>query len=172
MKVKKSVLPTFQSQSQSRSRLSVLKRLLQKGETATQEDLRDHLKNHGHSVTQTTISRDLRRLGAVKMLDDQGRTVYCLITDKIPDINNNSILASNVKNTLQGLVLEMHHNGSLIVIRTEPGSASLVARELDVHRPAGILGTIAGDDTVFVAPPQIRNLNRVLNQLKEFLAFQ
>ncbi|MBK9041328.1 MAG: arginine repressor [Bdellovibrionales bacterium] len=153
------------SRSKSDSRLLALRRILFKGVLTTQEDLRNQLESEGFSTTQTTVSRDLRRLGAVKMLDDQGHTVYRLISSEAPPA-----LAENVKSALQGLVVEMKHNGSLIVIRTEPGSASLIARELDIHRPAEILGTIAGDDTVFVAPPHIKNLDRVFSALKKFLA--
>lgn len=147
------------------ARLRVLRRILSQSELTTQEDLREQLEDEGFSVTQTTVSRDLRRLGAVKMLDDQGQTVYRLMT---PD--SSSPLSESFKSALHGLVIEINHNGSLIVIRTEPGSASLVARELDIHRPAGILGTIAGDDTVFVAPPHVKNLDRVMILLKKFLS--
>lgn len=129
----------------SAQRLNSLRELLSAGEISTQEELAEELNRQKFVVTQSTISRDLRRLGAVKTQDSTGRTVY-----RMPDEISAPVPMAN--SGLRNLLVDIEHNGSMIVIHTTPGSASLVARQLDHSRPQGILGTIAGDDTIFVAP--------------------
>ena len=129
----------------SAQRLNSLRELLSAGEISTQEELAEELSRQKFVVTQSTISRDLRRLGAVKTQDSTGRTVY-----RMPDEISAPVPMAN--SGLRNLLVDIEHNGSMIVIHTTPGSASLVARQLDHSRPRGILGTIAGDDTIFVAP--------------------
>ncbi len=123
-------------------RLDALRKLLENGELTTQEELRTKLEREGYEVTQSTVSRDLRKLGAVRALDAAGRTVYRLSPELEPALSSN----------LSGMVKSVDDNGMMIVIHTVVGSASLVARHLDRVRPEEILGTIAGDDTIFVAP--------------------
>ena len=118
----------------ARRRLEVLRELLSQGALSTQDELREELEARKFEVTQSTISRDLRRLGAVKTLDTQGRTVYRLSMEPVAPVPTASV---------RDLVLSILTNGSIIVIRTLPGSASLVAVHLDRVRPDGILGTIA-----------------------------
>lgn len=135
--------PERESRSESQERLDALRKLLSSGLLSSQEELRLELINRKFDVTQSTISRDLRRLGAVRGVDGSGRAVY-----RMPEESNIPIRASS----LRDLVLSMKSNGTLIVIKTSPGSASLVARHLDQTNPGkAILGTIAGDDTIFVA---------------------
>ncbi len=126
------------------SRLVALRRLLVQAELSSQEDLRDSLKRQGFKVTQATVSRDLRKLGAIRVLATGGKTAYRL---------NESAPESAQPRSLRELVVDIQANDSMIVIHTTLGSASLVARHLDLTKPGGIIGTIAGDDTIFVAPP-------------------
>lgn len=127
----------------SKGRTDALRKLLSGGELSTQEELRDKLEKQNFDVTQSTISRDLRKLGAVRAIDTDGRNVYRLPDEFEPPLSTEGPSA---------LVQEIRTNGTLIVIQTAVGSASLVARYLDNARPANILGTIAGDDTIFIAP--------------------
>lgn len=139
----------------SRLRLSALRKLLADGEISTQEELADELRRLDFDITQSTISRDLRRVGAVKTVNAEGETVYRLsheMTAVAP------ILASSLKH----LLLDIQHNDSMIVIHTAAGSASLVARHLDQLRPEGILGTIAGDDTIFVAAASKNKIKSII----------
>lgn len=142
----------------AKSRLEALRKLLSDGELSTQDELREELLRLKFDVTQSTISRDLRRLGAVKAVDPDGRTTY-----RLPD----EVTAPVATSSLRDLVTEIAHNGSIIVIHTTPGSASLVARHLDHYRPGGILGTLAGDDTIFVAPASIRDLKASIREIEE-----
>jgi transcriptional regulator of arginine metabolism len=140
-------------------RLNALRKLLEEGEASTQEDLVRELKAQKFSVTQSTISRDLSRLNAVKARDATGRVVY-----RLPD----DIMApAPAVSDMKGLLVDIHHNESLIVIKTTPGSASLLARLLDTSKPEGILGTIAGDDTIFVAPLSEKKINQTISKIRE-----
>jgi transcriptional regulator of arginine metabolism len=139
-------------------RLEFLKDVLTSGFVGTQDELCDKLAHQGYDVTQSTISRDLRRLGAVKAIDDQGRTVYRFTVDAVVPVRNAS---------LSELVTRIEDNGAIIVIHTTLGSASLVALHLDRHKPAGILGTIAGDDTIFVAPASLKGIRSTIASIRE-----
>jgi transcriptional regulator of arginine metabolism len=131
--------------------LNALRKLLATGDSSTQEDLVEALHSQKYSVTQSTISRDLRRLGAIKAQDSSGRTVY-----RLPD--DPSVASFVPSPGLKGLLIDIQHNGAMIVLHTTPGSASLVARHLDQTKPEGILGTIAGDDTIFVVPASMKKI--------------
>ena len=127
----------------TRARLAFLRGLLQEGKLGTQEEFAEALSNEGYLVSQSTVSRDLRKIGAIKMIDAENRTIYRL---------NEEVAVKQVAGTLNQLITQIEHNGAMIVLHTQPGSASLIARHLDETKPNGMLGTIAGDDTIFVAP--------------------
>lgn len=142
-------------------RLAVLKKILESGKNSSQEDVREMLELKGYDVNQSTISRDLRKLGAIKGTDSKGRTIY-----RLSEISQE---ATFVNQSLGDLILNINHNDSLIVIQTTPGSASLIARQLDLLRPGGILGTIAGDDTIFVAPSKEVSIRQTITAIRDSL---
>ncbi len=143
----------------AKTRLNALRGLLLEGELSTQEELRGKLEKQDYDVTQSTISRDLKKLGAIRAVDPEGRTVYRLSPEHEP---------TGVPGTLADMVQSIDSNGSIIVIHTAVGSAPLVARHLDRLRPGGILGTIAGDDTIFVAPSATssRSVNETMRAIQ------
>jgi transcriptional regulator of arginine metabolism len=120
-------------------RLETLRTLLAEGKLSTQDELRMKLEKQRFRVTQSTISRDLRKIGAVRAVDADGNTVY-----RLPVVES----AEDAKTEI---VRNVQANGSMVVIHTVPGAASMVARQIDFRRSGEFLGTIAGDDTVFVA---------------------
>ena len=140
-------------------RFNILRKLLESGKSSTQEELREVLEQKGFDVNQSTISRDLKKLNAIKGTDSKGRTVYRL--------SENSAETSFVSQSVPDLITNISHNDSMIVIHTSPGSASLVARHLDMNRPANILGTIAGDDTIFVAPSKEYSIKQTIAAIRE-----
>lgn len=142
--------------SDTKSRLLALRKLLAQERASTQEELREQLEKLDFDVTQSTVSRDLRRLGAARVIDSSGRAVYRLAPDPMPARTD----------AIADMILSLRHNGSLIVIQTSPGSASLVARQIDLLRGLGILGTIAGDDAIFVAPSSTRDMDNLVRKLK------
>jgi transcriptional regulator of arginine metabolism len=133
-------------------RRTVLRQLLERETITSQEDLRARLANRGHHVAQTTISRDLAAIGARKVTDQAGGH-YALAE---PGAVANGL--HTVAERMRLFVVSIEASGTLVVVKTPPGSAHSVAVALDASTPEAIpelLGTIAGDDTMFVAarPP-------------------
>lgn len=143
-----------------KTRLEFLRQLLAEGDLSTQEDLVEKLEKNHFSVTQSTVSRDLRKLGAIRAIDGKGRTVYRLPEEMFVPVKSSS---------LNEMVTSIQSNTSLIVIRTHPGSASLVGRFVDMTFSDEILGCIAGDDTVFVAPQSQRETNNLQKKIEKAL---
>jgi len=151
----------------SKSNISVVdavKNLLANGNITTQENIRLSLSKQGIVVNQSKISRLLRKLGAVKMFNHQKEAVYSLPLEPLPPPQYSP---------LGQLVLNIMANETMIVIRTNPGSASLIARLLDHHyQELQILGTLAGDDTLFVVPKSIKTLKKLTVSIKKLLGGQ
>ena len=147
--------------NESQNRLAVLSQLIREGKASNQEDLAKALKQKKFHVTQSTISRDLRRIGAVKTFTSDGDIIY-----KLPD--DPTILPPTVSHALGNMLIDIQYNESMIVLHTTPGSASLVARHFDSMRASlGILGTIAGDDTIFIAPASVKGMATLIKKIKE-----
>lgn len=118
---------------------------LRGGGIGSQEELVARLGLAGISATQTTVSRDLDELGAVKQRDE-GSIRYVL-----PDRIDRGQAGERLDRILGEWVVSIETAGALIVMRTPPGSANLVASAMDAAALPEIAGTIAGDDTIFVA---------------------
>ena len=111
---------------------------------ASQEELADRLTKRGFAVTQATISRDLEQIGAVKVRRD-GQLSYSL-PDQVREAPSPRLAA-----VFRDWVRAVDNAGNLVVIKTPPGSAHLVGVALDGSDLSNIVGTICGDDTIFVA---------------------
>lgn len=153
------------SQADARARLQILRKLLEEGTVSTQEELCEALQKKNFSVTQSTVSRDLRRIGAAKTISASGDVVY-----RLPEELMIAAPSPTLTGGIKGLLLSIEHNGSMIVIKTPPGSASLVAHHLDLTKPDGILGTIAGDDTIFVAPALVKKIESTMEAIVDELS--
>ncbi|MES2854354.1 MAG: arginine repressor [Bdellovibrionota bacterium] len=148
------------SKNDTQERLMVLRQLIREGEASTQEELCEALRKKKYDVTQSTVSRDLRRIGAVKTTNAEDEIVYILPEDHQA--------MQRVNHSLDGLLTEVTANETMIVLHTTPGSASLIARHLDGLRSSiGVLGTIAGDDTIFVVPESVKKVSLVIKKIKE-----
>jgi len=108
----------------------------------SQERLQSLLAADGIRATQATISRDLRDLGVMKGADG-----YVLPSNE-QRVDRPSAALTRV---VQSFLVSAKATGVLVVLRTGPGHAQVIALELDRQPPAGVLGTIAGDDSIFVA---------------------
>jgi transcriptional regulator of arginine metabolism len=142
-------------------RLESLRSLLAEGKLSTQDELRVKLEKQKFRVTQSTISRDLRKIGAIRGVNAEGMTVY-----RLPDAST----AVDASVTAADPVKNVQSNGALLVIHTLPGLASMVARHIDMRRSGDYLGTIAGDDTVFVALSEKGMRVDAVAQMKGLLA--
>lgn len=118
--------------------------LLRRERIASQDALRERLGRDGIAVTQATLSRDLHELGVVK-----GPAGYVLPQGAVPP--GQGAAAGSLGAALGASVSRVDHAGTLVVLHTGPGRAPLVALEIDRAPPSGVVGTVAGDDTVFIA---------------------
>ncbi len=125
--------------------------ILREGHSSSQHEIVAALRGAGHDVTQATVSRDLRDLGAVKVHGRDGLTYR--LPDEVPRSVAGDLTARNLRRTLEDFALAINPAGSLVVLTTAPGHAGAVARALDLAAEPGVVGTIAGDDTIFIATP-------------------
>ncbi len=120
--------------------------LLAENAITSQGQLVDLLASAGVKATQATVSRDLEDLGAIKVRVPGGETVYA-----IPELPADQIAPSDhLRRVLGEWVVEIGVSGNIVVLRTPPGSAHVVASAIDRSGHADILGTVAGDDTIMV----------------------
>jgi transcriptional regulator of arginine metabolism len=121
-------------------------KLLESQAVTSQAQLVALLADEGVDATQTTVSRDLDDLGAVKVRLPGGETAYAL-----PELPVQQIAPEDhLRRVLGEWVVEVAHSGNLVVLRTPPGSAHVVGSALDRSGMEGLVGTVAGDDTVLV----------------------
>lgn len=135
------------------------KELLNQERFGSQSEIVDALKKQGFTgINQSKISRMLSKFGAVRTRNTKMEMVYCL---------PNELSVPNTSSPLKNLVLDVDHNAMLIVIKTTPGAAQLIARLLDsIGKSEGILGTIAGDDTIFVTPTNNKPIDELLQNIQ------
>lgn len=141
--------------------VTVLRRVLLRGEARTQEDLRLALAEQGFDVNQSKISRLLKKLGAAKTRNTEGEIIYRLPREPAPP---------GPQTRLSELIIDIVDNGMLIVIYTSPGSASMVARLLDyLPVDSGVMATVAGDDTILVVPSVPSLIGEVRTKIRQEL---
>jgi len=140
--------------------IKAFKALLKEECFGSQGDIVLALQNLGFdNINQSKVSRMLSKFGAVRTRNAKQEMVYCLPAE---------IGVPNTSSPLKNLVIDLDHNDSMIVIRTSPGAAQLIARLLDsIGKADGILGTIAGDDTIFIAPAKVNEIHKTLATIKD-----
>jgi len=133
-------------------RLDAIKYLISSQEIAQQVDLLAELVNMGFDCTQATISRDLKMLNVAKASSTNGEYIYVLPNDVMYRRKTESTSeVPSASNSSQVGFKSLNFSGNLAVIRTRPGYASHMAYDLDNLDWPGILGTVAGDDTIILA---------------------
>ena len=138
----------MQPQDKQEALVKAFKALLKEENFGSQGEIVDALKDQGFdNISQSKVSRMLSKFGAVRTRNAKQEMVYCLPAEMgVP----------TAKSPLRQLVIDIMHNEMMIIIRTSPGAAQLIARLLDsLGKADGVLGTIAGDDTIFIAPAKI-----------------
>ena len=141
--------------------IEALRQILQNKAVGTQEALKKELLSQGFDVNQSKLSRLLRKLGAIKVLNQQGEKVY-----HVPTVE----AAVPKDSALAHLVLEICHNETTLLIKTHPGSAALIGHVLDKEPHLEILGTIAGDDVLMIIPKSIHEIPSLLKEIKALLS--
>ena len=114
------------------------------------------------NISQSKVSRMLSRCGAVRARNALNEQVYCLP----PELGKmDSGLA------VKDLVEEINHNGSMIVIKTSPGAAQMIARLLDsIGVKGGVMGCVAGDDTILVVPTLVQEIAETSQRIADMFA--
>ncbi len=125
--------------------LKAFKAILKEETFGSQGEIVDALKTQGFTnINQSKVSRMLTKFGAVRTRNAKMEMVYCQSAE---------LGVPNTRSSLEELVLDIDYNSALVVIHTGPGAAQLLARLLDsLGKAEGILGVVAGDDTIFITP--------------------
>ncbi|KAA3639031.1 MAG: arginine repressor [Armatimonadetes bacterium] len=126
----------------------------------TQAEIRRLLADHGFEVTQATISRDLDAVGAVRVKAD-GHSVYRLGDGSDDDASRTALYAA-VDEFVESIAI----SGNLIILKVPPGAAHLVASRVDGADIEGVLGSVAGDDTILVIADEIVGAESVSARLE------
>lgn len=129
----------------------------------TQEDLALELKIAGLNVTQATVSRDIKELNLVKVSNNQGGYKYSRQGGVSPG------LSARQMRIFTDTVLAIDYSGSMIVIKTMTGSANAAAEALDGLGWNDFLGTIAGDNTIFMLVKEDRITKDVCSKIRQLL---
>ena len=139
-------------------RHAVIRNIIAAGEIYSQHELATLLAREGIEATQATLSRDLAELGVLK-----GPDGYQLPGAGTAAISTEALLARTLKREL----VSMDVGGTMVVLKTPSGHGNALAIEIDRARLDGALGTIAGDDTVFLAARSEMSARRIAKELRQ-----
>ena len=129
------------------NRLDAIKMIISSQEVSSQEELLQALGKEGFELTQATLSRDLKQMKVAKAANMNGKYVYVLPNDIM--YKRTSTQSASEMLMYNGFI-SLHFSANIAVIRTRPGYASSMAYDIDNREFQGILGTIAGDDTIML----------------------
>jgi transcriptional regulator of arginine metabolism len=118
-------------------------RLIEQNSLSTQTDLLEKLKEEGFDTTQATISRDIKDLRLIKKVDELGRSRYAV------DSGDSGELLGKYKSIFSHSVISADYAGNTLVIKCYTGMAQAACAALDSMHWEGLVGTLAGDDTIF-----------------------
>lgn len=144
-------------------RLDTLRMLISSHELCSQDEVLTALKKEGIVVTQATLSRDMKQLKVAKAAMSNGRYIYVLPTETMYKRVQKPMTAREM--LLTSGFMSINFSGNIGVIRTRPGYASSIAYNIDNSRVNCILGTIAGDDTIFFIIKEGVNNEEVIKEL-------
>ena len=144
-------------------RQHLLAKILEEQAVSSQAKLVELLKAEGIDVTQATLSRDLEELGAVKVRVPVGDSIYA-----VPDNPTERVLPVDyLRRVLGEWLVEVSVSNNIVVLRTPPGSAHVVASAVDRASLPEIIGTVAGDDTVILVAASDTTGEKVSEKLKD-----
>ncbi len=149
------------------ARRQLIRRLIATGEIHSQEQVVAELARRGITVTQATVSRDFAELGVVRGVRN-GSPVY-IASDDLPSSRDPGAV-DRLRRLLLDLPLTIDEAPPLLVLRTSPGAANAIARAVDLLPLDGLVGTLAGDDTIFLACRDRDALRRIRAQFEALRA--
>lgn len=131
--------------SDIKKRHEAIRNLIDSNSGSTQEEIKELLEKQGIFASQSTLSRDLREIGAVKVPVNTGRSVY-----RSGESNHTTLITSGIELAAAEYGIECNEIGNFMVIKTKPGNARDFCLILDRQNWEEIVGTIAGDDTILI----------------------
>ncbi len=145
------------------SRMEALKMLISSMELGSQEEVLQALEREGFKLTQATLSRDLKQLKVAKAASMNGKYVYVLPNDTMYKRVTRPRTAMEMLQS-SGFI-SISFSGNMGVIKTRPGYASSIAYNIDNSECPNIIGTIAGDDTIFIVLKEGASQESVIDDL-------
>lgn len=145
------------------SRHSKILELINKFEIETQEELAKTLTDSGFNVTQATVSRDIKELRLIKVLTREGRYKYATLKQ------HETSMSERFKKLFRDSVLSIDYAQNIIVIKTLVGAANAAAAALDALNLKDVVGSLAGDDTIFVLIRNNENIEAAIKELESLL---
>lgn len=136
--------------------------LIQNQIISTQEEVAEALKEEGYNVTQATVSRDIKELGLIKVSIGNDLYKYALPIEA-------PVSQTRLKFMLKEFVYKCDHSENIIVIKTPPGNAQAVASVIDNAQWKEVLGTVAGDDTIFLVIKPSNAVEEVIARINSYL---
>ena len=144
-------------------RQSLICEIISQYEVETQEELVSKLGERGMKVTQATVSRDIRELRLTKIVSDTGVTKYALPSEQ--GESHPPMAKKRFSRVLQEGFVSCDLAGNIVVVRTMTGMANAVGVALDILHMPEVVGTIAGDDTIFLAVKTLEDGQSVLDRI-------
>jgi transcriptional regulator of arginine metabolism len=148
------------------TREKTIREIVAAGPVRTQEELARALARRGVPVTQATVSRDVKRLGLVKLSDARGDYRYS-VANGAPSPNPST--EENLLNAFREFVTSLENGEAFFLVKTLPGRANAVGIAIDEARRPELAGTIAGDDTVLVLVRRARDREKARRSLERLL---
>lgn len=145
------------------SRQNRIIELIKENEIDTQEKLASMLRDDGYEVTQATISRDIKELQLVKTLSSNGKYKYIINTsDELP-------VTDRFTKIFKQTVISVDYANNIVIIKTLSGCANAAAEAIDTSALQHIKGSIAGDNTIFLAIDENENVPEIVNYFNDLL---
>lgn len=149
------------------SRMEALKMLISSQELGSQDEVLQALAKEGYKLTQATLSRDLKQLKVAKAASMNGKYVYVLPNETMYKRVSNPMSAREM--LMSPGFQSINFSGNMVVIKTRPGYASSIAYNIDNSDIPQILGTIAGDDTIFIVKKEGASEQELLRLLSHII---
>ena len=144
-------------------RQSAILDIIGRYDVETQEELAKRLQKQGIAVTQATVSRDIKELRLIKVLAADGRYKYASVDNK------EGLRQERFNNLFAHAVLSVNTTGNLIVIKTMAGAANAASEAIDSLDWREIVGTIAGDNTIFVAVSEKADIRKLVSRFRSMM---
>lgn len=145
------------------SRQNKILEIINSQDVETQEELVEKLRDSGYDVTQATVSRDIRELSLVKIRTARGMTKYAKSSGDENPVSDRTL------RVFADTVISITYSGNLVVIKTLIGCANAACESIDILNPPNVLGSLAGDNTIFVACDSESSAKELVTQLQELL---